>query len=360
MQENLYKVCYNFLMHEKKQYVHAIDLLRVLAILAVVFIHTTTRTMEAVNFDLQRIPWTFFFNQVSRFAVPLFFMISGFVLELNYHLNESYKTYLKKRLIRIALPYIVWSTIYNLFVFKHPMTDFFPSLLLGTASYQLYFIPTLMIFYLVFPLIHKYYSILSRKWLFIALGVIQLIFLSYDYYIHTLPFVRPISIVLLNFYIFFLGAFASHHKDKFWALKKQWKAILFLLTIAVTIFVSFEGKLLYAMTHNYLSYYSQWRPSIVIYTILLAYSLYCMFGQRLGKLAIIKKLADLSFFVYLIHVLILELLWRWIGESLFTQTQTHIAETFWYDPLFFIIVAGISFIIGYMLHKIPKLAKILG
>src|SRR5258706_27456 len=55
----------------------AIDSLRTISILAVVLIHTTTRTLEASGYDLNSFSLTLILNQLSRFAVPLFFMISG-------------------------------------------------------------------------------------------------------------------------------------------------------------------------------------------------------------------------------------------------------------------------------------------
>lgn len=82
----------------QKQYVKAIDALRVVSILAVVLIHTTTRTIETTHNNLTDFPFTLFLNQIARFAVPLFILISGFVLELNYQNHANYFAYLKKRL----------------------------------------------------------------------------------------------------------------------------------------------------------------------------------------------------------------------------------------------------------------------
>ena len=93
----------------------SIDFLRLISILAVVMIHTTTRTIEASANNLAGFPLTFILNQLSRFAVPLFFLISGFVLELNYSYHSSYFVYLRKRLSRVLFPYLFWSAIYYWF-----------------------------------------------------------------------------------------------------------------------------------------------------------------------------------------------------------------------------------------------------
>jgi len=153
---------------KQKLYNPIIDILRTISIFAVILVHTTTRTLEASSFALLKIPWTLFLNQIARFAVPLFFMIPGFVLELNYHLHENYLTYLKKRFSRIFIPYLFWSLIYYLFVYyKGRDPNFISALLRGDASYQLYFIPALLIFYLLFPLIHNFCTYILNKWLLI-------------------------------------------------------------------------------------------------------------------------------------------------------------------------------------------------
>jgi surface polysaccharide O-acyltransferase-like enzyme len=173
------------MMDTKKQYKIAIDVLRILSILAVIFIHTTTKTLAISGYALQKIPLTLFLNQISRFAVPLFFMISGFILELNHNSNESYITYLKKRLNRIFIPYVFWSAIYYFFVYsKNQNTNFLNSLLRGDASYQLYFIPAILIFYLIFPFIHKYLKIIGNIWVIIFLFfILELLFYFFQYYL---------------------------------------------------------------------------------------------------------------------------------------------------------------------------------
>ena len=52
----------------------AIDVMRLLAILAVVLVHTTTKTLNATGYDLNAYWWPLLLNQISRFAVPMFFL----------------------------------------------------------------------------------------------------------------------------------------------------------------------------------------------------------------------------------------------------------------------------------------------
>ncbi len=346
---------------KQKQYNPVIDILRIISILAVVIIHTTTRTLEASSYDLTRVPWTLFLNQAARFAVPMFFMISGFVLELNYPFHASYLSFVKKRLGKIFMPYVFWSFVYYFFVYKQHSIHFISALIMGNASYQLYFIPTLLIFYFLFPFLHKYYHVIAQKRVLISLGILQILLLYFDYRIHPLPLNFPGSIAFLNFYVFILGAVASHHKDKLMLVMKKWKIIIFLLTVGFGNYIFFEARNLYFKTHNYLSFYSQWRPSVLLYTILLAYSIYYLFNnKKLVSIPVIKTLSRLSFFVFFVHVIVLEILWYTIALGIFKKSQMHIAEQVWYDPLFFFLVASFSFLIAYLAHKIPMLSRLSG
>src|SRR5690242_5000258 len=98
------------------QHDNTIDVLRLVSILAVLLIHTTTRTLEISHYDLVNNLFTLFLNQASRFAVPLFFLISGFVLEVS-NKPIKYITFLKKRLGKIFIPYIFWSLIYYFLIY---------------------------------------------------------------------------------------------------------------------------------------------------------------------------------------------------------------------------------------------------
>lgn len=334
------------------RYNPTIDFIRIIAILAVLAIHTTTRILEASLFNIQGFTFTFFVNQAARFAVPLFFMISGFVLELNYPYHQNYGAYLKKRFSRIFLPYIFWSFIYYFFVYTQHNISFFQSLLEGNASYQLYFIPTLLIFYIVFPFIHNIYKFIANKWILILLGTVQLVLLTNEYYIHPLPFFYPLAIALLNYYVFILGIAASRHQNLLEKILK-WKILIAGLfgILAATVFL--EGRTLYLKTHNYLYFYTQWRPSVLAYTLATAGILYASFNFKCLNKKIIKTLSRLSFFVFFIHVIILEQFWNVIGKKI-------VGSELFFNLLFFFAIAIISYTVAYLAHKIPQLAKITG
>ena len=52
---------------------------------------------------------TDFYFVLTRAAVPLFFMASGFLLLSK---NETYLDFFKKRALKVFVPFLIWSVIY--------------------------------------------------------------------------------------------------------------------------------------------------------------------------------------------------------------------------------------------------------
>ena len=348
-------------MHKTKPYDKAVDYLRMISILAVVMIHTTTKTIQMSNNNLNSVPISLFLNQASRFAVPLFFMISGFVLEMNYPYHTGYFGYLKKRLSKILIPYILWSGVYFFVVFHKTsiMSFLITALPTGGSSYQLYFIPSLLIFYLLFPYLHFKYKFLSQPSSIILMAVVQVIFLIFDYYFRVFPLIHPFNIVFFNFFVFFLGIFASHHKDRILVLIRKYRKILFLSALLLTVVLYFEARIFYLATQDYRMFYSQWRPSVMVYTIIVAALLYYIFTVSTKFNLFAKQLSKHSFLVFFIHVMVIEYTWNYWAANVLSQTQNYFQQL-WFDPLYFTMVVSISFLFAFVIRKIPKVSLILG
>lgn len=91
-----------------------LDVLRLLAIFMVICIHCSdpfnvspeARSNPEFNF------WGSVYGSFLRPCVPLFVMITGILL---LPVKMSFEDFYRKRLLRIAVPFIVWSVLYNLF-----------------------------------------------------------------------------------------------------------------------------------------------------------------------------------------------------------------------------------------------------
>ena len=130
----------------------SIDILRIVAIAGVILIHTTSKSLELAQFDLLHTPLALMFNQAVRFAVSIFFLISGFALQLTYKNNFDFTRFIRRRVLKIAPPYFFWSLFYYLIIFQNPLSNVFNKNFLyiladGDAAYHLYFIPAIAILY---------------------------------------------------------------------------------------------------------------------------------------------------------------------------------------------------------------------
>lgn len=91
-----------------------VDILRFIAIFMVICIHCSdpfnvspeARLNPEFNF------WGSIYGSFLRPCVPLFVMISGLLL---LPVNMPMASFYKKRLLRIAVPFLLWSVLYNLF-----------------------------------------------------------------------------------------------------------------------------------------------------------------------------------------------------------------------------------------------------
>ena len=341
-----------------KERIKSIDSLRGLAILAVILIHTTTRTLEASNFDLVGFSWTLFLNQTMRFAVPLFIMISGLVLEKSSRV-ESYWSFIKRRFSKIFIPYIVWSLFYYFVVYNNNHDSLIKVFLTGNASYQLYFIPALLVFYLTFPLLHELIHKIPNKIIFTVVTLAGLFLLYRNYYIKAYDLGDEINAMILSYAYFIIGILAAKNKEFIDKITNKFKLLLSVPTVLLSFFIFWEGRSRYFLTGNYLAYYSQWRPSVFFYSLLVGLTFYYIFEHTKFKESFVSRFSRHSFFAFFVHVSILELIWQFAGSKYFYITGI-IDGKIVFDPIFFGVVACVSFLIAKFIHKIPNSVKLLG
>jgi len=334
--------------------------MRTVSILAVVLIHSTTKTLELTHYNLNSTLFTLFLNQFARFAVPLFFLISGFVLELSDGKDFNYWNYIKRRFSKIVIPYIFWSLIYYFLVYNQNHDNLIQVFLTGNASYQLYFIPTLCIFYLLFPLLHKIYKFIANVPVLAVLGIIQIGLMYQDYFVKQFSFPDPIRISILAYFFFIIGMVAARNKDKILETVGRIKYALMIAVPALAYYIFEEGRMHYFKTYNIEAFYSQWRVSILIYTLVLGAVLFYIFDKPRFQFKIVEKLSKLSYLVFFIHVIVLEQIWKYFGYKLFDLIGGSAFGKIVFDPLLFASVAAVSFGAAFIIHRIPHLSKITG
>jgi len=139
----------------------SISALRVVSAFAVVMIHT------AADVIINTTPFTAnwwvatFLSSTSRFAVPVFVMISGALL-LKPASDDNSICFYKKRFLRIIVPFLAWIVIYMIWVFSFPSVKDISfkhiswRLVTGNVYYHLWFLFLLPGLYAFTPFLRSY------------------------------------------------------------------------------------------------------------------------------------------------------------------------------------------------------------
>ena len=166
------------------------DTLKFLAITGVIFLHCfiLRNNIEILNFNMVNL------NQIGRFGVPLFLLISGALL-LNKEIEL--KSFFKKRFIRICYPlifFIIFAYIFK--IYTHPLVAFWYCWMVLGA-------------YLAIPVINIFVKYGSEKEIeyFLVLFAITVILyqtfniLDLKYSLDLNFFITPISYLILGYYL---------------------------------------------------------------------------------------------------------------------------------------------------------------
>ncbi|HAK29628.1 MAG TPA: acyltransferase, partial [Sphingobacterium sp.] len=91
-----------------------ISILRIVAIFLVILIHSSSGYLNSNEFESFDWSYANWLNSFSRFAVPLFVVISGALLLQK---DESTGQFYRKRLLKIVPPFLFWSIVYLFYYF---------------------------------------------------------------------------------------------------------------------------------------------------------------------------------------------------------------------------------------------------
>lgn len=149
-----------------------LDYIRVFAIITVIGLHCICDYyVDPANYDKQLWYVLSYGNEFFRMGVPLFFMISGFLLLKN-PIPDA-KSFYKRRLSKILIPFIFYDIFYFLFFtrlygYQFSLSRFFKELIGIGSAYHLWFIFSIAFIYLMIPFLKIIVDKCSEKMLFFA------------------------------------------------------------------------------------------------------------------------------------------------------------------------------------------------
>lgn len=286
-------------MNTLKNRITYFDSLKGIAIIGVVFIHTLKYE------DKSFIDFSIIFRQLINFSVPLFLALSGFFLaETKIKNKEEYFLFLKKRIPRVYLPYLIWSILYIsieiILLKKINIGHQLFSIITFQTKGIFYFVALIIQFYILFPMLQKYLgkNLLKLSSLFSLLACI-LIFLYQYFTKQNLPLILYAGNAFTWVLFFVLGMYLRHNKIK---LNKITLVILLLFSLTLSIF---ETYLQLQLTGNISNSVTAVKISSFIYS---TFVIILLFNYKYPLKTVLYDLGKVSFAIYLLHLIILMVL----------------------------------------------------
>jgi len=337
------------------------DILKIFATFSVILLHVSASKWNLVNIETFEWKVFNFYDSLVRFGVPIFVMLSGMFF-LKPDKDISYKKIYKKYILRIITAFIFWSTFYAMYINltkneqinKEIINKIISDIIEG--RYHLWFLFMIIGLYIITPLLRKIVSNDKKATeyfllLWLIFTVILPIIIKFSNYIKLDILINKINVNLVFGYV---GYFIGGYYLDYYTINKKLRKIIYILgllgilsTIIFTALISVKEGKANSILYGYFS------PNVMVASI----AVFIFFKYEISKiklnkrsLKIIKTITTCTFGMYLVHDFFIIVLTE---QGLDTMKFNPIFSV----PTIALLVFIFSFIISYIISKIPILNK---
>jgi surface polysaccharide O-acyltransferase-like enzyme len=350
-----------------------VDLIRTIAILAVILVHAAGRwtitSQELNQFDtIGMASWAtvVIYQCLATFGVPLFLMLTGLLL-LQPGKDESLRVFFKKRFARIGLPLIFWSVIYFIWAFSVLEIPFTVRTIvqgiLNGAYTQFWYIHVLLGLYLLTPLLRVIIANATQVLIkyFVVLWLIGASILPFLCILSPLQLSKNIFVITGYVGYFLLGVYLSSVK-----IRRRTALTFMLIGLTLTALGTYVLAVSNAIVGVY--FFQEYLSPTVILASVMAFLLLLTvrppkqtqstlpaLPQQQTKFSIfnklIKTISQNTLGIYFVHVIVIETIqWGLLGFTLNRETLNPVLGV----PLILFVTLFVSLGIILVLKKIPK------
>jgi len=287
--------------------------MRAICCLLVVIIHVTAAFWYTFTTGSPQFKAVIVLNTLSKFAVPSFVLISGYVLYyVNYNKKVEALPFYKKRISKVLVPYLIWSILYifvNYLAYARPidMKSLIYYFGLGKANYHLYYICLILQLYILFPLIFKIYQSIENK-----IFATAIFFIFNSFFIRFIKF--EFSDRFFTYYIMFfvLGFFLADLKIRAISFHKIVPVIISIFYFLITsyyILDTYKVNAKVPLLSKELYRHSWWYFSLI--SILFLYTMAAVLNKYHFKIVssrAVQSISKHSFTIYLSHPMFMKVL----------------------------------------------------
>lgn len=335
------------------------DVLRVVASFSIVLLHVSVSYWSVVDIHGREFLVMTIYNSLTRFAVPVFFMLSGLFLVSPDRDNHG----LFKRTVKLLILFYVWSAFY---AFQGIAVDTLRgefSMEVWRAAVErfifghvhMWFIQMLLGFYILIPIakqicakkeIVQYYLILWISFRFLIPCLTELFhWYTFQARIDSLG----MDILVGNFGYFLLGYYLNETD-----IKREIRRIIYVMGIGAAGVTSFLTVRECIESGTYVeSWFSPASPNVLVMSaaIFICFK-YSRVFDKIKRVSVWKKLSDYTFFVYMFHMFVIEKL-NLIGIT--TVSFSAIISI----PILTIVTFIVSLLGAFVVDHIPIARRIL-
>lgn len=336
-----------------------LDILRLLAILAVIMMHAGGNKYISANFDPARHSM---FVAAIVWCVPVFFLISGrFFLDpqRNITIKKIYSRYVR----RIVVVFLVWSSVYTLYYVISGGYDGLNIWGILTqwieGPYHFWYLYALAGLYAFSPLLRRITENEKAMTYFLILFALSNIISEYLVYLPKTGGIISTAYDRLwlndvagyiGYYV--LGYYIYHHKDR---IEKKFEFAIYALGgAALLATVLLEGRISPELrAADFIKQYL--KPNVILFSS----TLYLFFIKRIstinfseGTIILFQKLTELSFGVYILYALVNEFL-------SYIPIRQPVLHPYLLLFLFTTAIYLISLSSTWLLRKIPVVGKMI-
>ncbi len=357
-----------------KKYIFNADLVRALAIMGVIGIHLLSPIYARPDFFNGTLWWmSFLLNGVFRTSVPLFIMLSGYLVLGR---NISYQENIRKTFHRIVVPLLSFYVIYHLYSWyvalergePYYFIDVLANLTKNTYSY-LYFLVVLTYLYLLVPLFAPLFTLKDRK---IPAYVIAFFFTNAI----LVTFFRYLTLregeVLHTFSLWtvWVGYFLFGYWYR-WAVPKwKTKTLVSVLGVSFLATIALAYLNLYWHIHGHDWFYIGGQTyaeeylsvgvvamSANLFVLLMRLRLPELLAESRLFLKGVKWLAGISFSLYLIHPMVIDYLHKFAGVAADSPSMPNLVVYLFLSGTLTLVI---SVLLSMIVMKTPGLRRIVG
>ena len=321
-----------------------LDLIKVLACVGVVLLHTTMIGFKETG------SWNLlaYLYYLGTYSIPLFFMVNGYLLLGKKDITYSY---ILQKVKWILITVSSWTFI--VWLFKRDFTENLIKKIVGSLIqkgyfFQFWFFGSLMLIYICLPILKKFLN--SKRSYLYSLSLLVVIGLIFE--LANIVFQMPAQTYVIQtfrlwtwFFYYLLGGFiAQFNKDIIKNSFKRWmKAVVVLLLLISPVILFFIAKTTY---HNLFAeyFYDILFVKVVSLGIFLTILTLTLNEKRSEC---IVSLSNQTMGVFIIHTYTMKVWEKLFG---FSFVGSYL--------LFAIFTLSVSFIIVGMLMKIPYFNRI--